>query len=136
MATERQIAANQQNAKRSTGPRTLAGKKSSSRNSYKHGLSLALQPDGATRAQMELLVRQAAGPEASDECLEAATDYATAYYDIGRVRKVRAEIFSDLSLAKATPEELDVLIAIDRYDSRAQTRQRRAATRLRRSIRI
>ena len=132
MATERQIAANQRNAKRSTGPRTMAGKKMSSRNSYKHGLSLALEPDGATRNQMELLVREAAGPEASDERLEAARDYATAYYDIGRVRGVRTEMLSDLNLAKATPEQLDDLIAIDRYDRRALTRQRRAATRLRR----
>ena len=135
MATERQIAANQKNAKRSTGPQTMAGKKMSSRNSYKHGLSLALEPDGATRNQMELLVQQAAGQEASDERLEAASDYATAYYDIDRVRKVRAEILSDRSLAKATPEQLDELIAIDRYDSRAQTRQRRAASRLRRCLR-
>jgi hypothetical protein len=58
MATERQIIANKRNAKHSTGPRTLAGKKMSSRNSYKHGLSLALQPDRAMHDRMELLVRQ------------------------------------------------------------------------------
>jgi hypothetical protein len=39
MATERQIAANRRNAQNSTGPRSRAGKKRVSRNSYRHGLS-------------------------------------------------------------------------------------------------
>jgi hypothetical protein len=38
MATKRQIAANRKNARRSTGPRTDAGKERSSMNSTKHGL--------------------------------------------------------------------------------------------------
>ncbi len=39
MATARQIAANQANSARSRGPRTPCGKRASSANSYKHGLS-------------------------------------------------------------------------------------------------
>ncbi len=39
MATARQIAANQANSARSSGPRTPSGKRASSANSYKHGLS-------------------------------------------------------------------------------------------------
>lgn len=38
MATQRQIRANRLNAKKSTGPRTLAGKYTASMNSLKHGL--------------------------------------------------------------------------------------------------
>jgi hypothetical protein len=38
MATEAQINANRKNATRSTGPKTPAGKKSSSRNALRHGL--------------------------------------------------------------------------------------------------
>jgi hypothetical protein len=38
MATEKQILANQQNAKHSTGPRTEAGKRRSRRNAIRHGL--------------------------------------------------------------------------------------------------
>ena len=38
MATKRQISANRQNATKSTGPRTKAGKKRASRNPLKHGL--------------------------------------------------------------------------------------------------
>src|SRR5262249_25327589 len=39
MATEKQIAANRQNAKNSTGPRTEAGKRRSRRNAIRHGLT-------------------------------------------------------------------------------------------------
>lgn len=38
MATERQIAANKMNAKRSTGPRTPGGKAKASKNAMKHGI--------------------------------------------------------------------------------------------------
>jgi hypothetical protein len=39
MATEKQILANQQNARHSTGPRTEAGKRRSRRNAVRHGLT-------------------------------------------------------------------------------------------------
>jgi hypothetical protein len=39
MASERQIAANRQNARKSTGPRSASGKKRASWNAYRHGLS-------------------------------------------------------------------------------------------------
>jgi hypothetical protein len=74
MGTELQNAANQRNALRSTGPRSLAGKKASSRNAVNHGLTARhpllpgeneeefvglrnaifskLQPDGALENQM------------------------------------------------------------------------------------
>ena len=39
MASERQIAANRQNAKLSTGPTTADGKTASSRNAITHGLT-------------------------------------------------------------------------------------------------
>jgi hypothetical protein len=39
MASERQIAANRQNARRSSGPRSNAGKRRSSANALRHGLS-------------------------------------------------------------------------------------------------
>jgi len=38
MTSEKQIAANRRNSRRSTGPKTEAGKKKSSRNALKHGL--------------------------------------------------------------------------------------------------
>jgi hypothetical protein len=42
MASERQIAANRRNARKSTGPRSAAGKKRASRNAYRYGLTLSI----------------------------------------------------------------------------------------------
>jgi hypothetical protein len=42
MASERQIAANRRNAQKSTGPKSVQGKKRSSKNAYRHGLSVAV----------------------------------------------------------------------------------------------
>jgi hypothetical protein len=39
MTTEKQIAANRGNARKSTGPRTLDGKRKSRRNAVRHGLT-------------------------------------------------------------------------------------------------
>jgi hypothetical protein len=39
MASEKQVVANRANAKRSTGPKTAAGKAVSRMNAYKHGLT-------------------------------------------------------------------------------------------------
>ena len=39
MASERQIAANRRNAQKSTGPRSVEGKKRASRNAYRHGFA-------------------------------------------------------------------------------------------------
>jgi len=47
MATAKQIAANRGNALRSTGPRTLEGRKASAMNALKHGMTsrTVLLPD-------------------------------------------------------------------------------------------
>src|SRR5262249_36511197 len=46
MATEKQIIANQQNARHSTGPRTESGKRRSRRNAVRHGLTAETVIDG------------------------------------------------------------------------------------------
>ena len=43
MGSDRQIAANRQNARRSTGPRTSPGKKRACKNALRHGLAVSLQ---------------------------------------------------------------------------------------------
>jgi hypothetical protein len=53
MATEKQIAANRANAQKSTGPRTAAGRLKSSRNAFRHGLSLPLRIDMTASAKAD-----------------------------------------------------------------------------------
>jgi hypothetical protein len=53
MATERQIAANRANAKRSTGPKTRGGRRRASQNAYVHGLAgqRPIEPDLIARVE-------------------------------------------------------------------------------------
>ena len=57
MASERQIAANRRNARKSTGPRLGAGKNRASRNAYRHGLTLSRTSTAAYAKQLDKLVR-------------------------------------------------------------------------------
>jgi hypothetical protein len=57
MASARQIAANRRNAKKSTGPKSELGKKRSSQNAFKHGLSVPTRGDHI-EAQVQQLTRE------------------------------------------------------------------------------
>ena len=129
MATEKQIAANRRNAQRSTGPRSAAGKSISSRNAFRHGLSLPANDDTA-KDMIDRLARTIIEEERGAFELADANEWAAAQWDLYRVKKIRRTLFADLDLGNASPEQLQLFIATDRYDSRARTRRRRAAVRL------
>jgi hypothetical protein len=128
MATIRQIEANRRNANRSTGPRTAAGKSISSGNALRHGLSLPLAMNAKTMADIKQLARQLADEE--PYFMVAALETAAAQIDLLRVQKTRRSMLAKLDLATATDEQLRHLLAIDRYESRARTRRRRASSRM------
>jgi hypothetical protein len=130
MATARQLAANRQNAQRSTGPRTAAGKSISSRNAFRHGLSLPQEVDVVTQADVDKLAHQIVGDHIDNYKLLSTTETASALMDLLRVRKVRSEMLATLDLACPSPAQLHRLLAIDRYESRARTRRRRAAAKM------
>lgn len=52
--TPRQLAANRRNALLSTGPKTTTGKRSSSRNAHRHGLSIPVSLDGVMPPKYEM----------------------------------------------------------------------------------
>ena len=91
MATEKQIAANRANAKRSTGPKTVAGKQRSSRNAYRHGLSRPSLEDVLTMAAKAAIVSALSG--SSNEQETNATAFARALLDLRRIRQVRETMF-------------------------------------------
>jgi len=130
MATEKQILANRQNAKRSTGPRTAAGKAISSRNAFRHGLSRSLERDELKQHSIEILASAIAGTS-DGKRRNAAIAIAAAHLEIERVRNVRTEIINNIDLATATSKELWRLNAIDRYETRARTDRRRASAKFR-----
>jgi hypothetical protein len=59
-----------------------------------------------------------------------AEEAATALLDLIRIREVRHQMIATMDLATATPKQLQRLLAIDRYESRARTRRGRAAAKL------
>jgi hypothetical protein len=69
VATEKQIAPNRANAKRSTGPKTAAGRLRSSRNAFRQRLSCPLQLDFAMSEKVNAIARILAGEAATDEQL-------------------------------------------------------------------
>src|SRR5215510_15856254 len=85
MASERQIAANRRNARKSTGPRSGTGKKRASRNAYRHGLTLNITSTAAVAKQLDNLVREIAGDREDAIVLERARAIAQAELDLARV---------------------------------------------------
>jgi hypothetical protein len=88
MASERQIAANRRNAQKSTGPTTGPGKKRSSKNAYRHGLSLPVCNVGSQK-QLKDLSRQFAGDASDAKILGLAERAADAQTDLVRVRMAK-----------------------------------------------
>jgi hypothetical protein len=97
MATERQIAANRRNARRSTGPRSRAGKKRASRNSYRHGLSSGVATSAEFAKHVESLARKIAGCGADAVSLEVARAVARAEFELAQIRRVRVALIARMA---------------------------------------
>lgn len=92
MASEKQIAANKRNAQKSKGPKSQAGKKRSSRNAYRHGLSGPPMTD-RSETKFKDLARKFAGNASDAKTLEAAEQVAAADLELQRIRQARAMMF-------------------------------------------
>jgi hypothetical protein len=129
MATEKQIAANRANAKRSTGPKTKWGRRASSRNAIKHGLSCP-PTDEAVPTDIDHLTRALIHEGADDDQRAAARHVAQAQIEISRVRLVRATVMASLDFERCTYSGLRRLIALDRYERIARAKRRMAANKI------
>jgi hypothetical protein len=127
MATEKQIAANRANAKRSTGPKTLAGKLKSSRNAYRHGLSAPLRLDPLVSTKVVAIAHVLAGNE---DRLTSGADFARAQLEVLRIRSRRTELMAKIQLNDISMQELRRVAALDRYERYSLTRRRRALLKL------
>jgi hypothetical protein len=91
MASERKIEANRRNAAKSTGPRSVAGKKRASRNAHRYGLSLRLS-SAETIRRLEFHAEEIAGDAHHPISLEHARTIAEAEFEIARVRRVKVAL--------------------------------------------
>jgi hypothetical protein len=92
VATERQIAANRCNAQKSTGPKSTAGRKSSSQNALRHGLSLRLSSIDFEK-QIENLARKIAGDAEDRITLAHAYVAAEAELELQRIRQFKVAMY-------------------------------------------
>jgi hypothetical protein len=135
MATERQIEANRRNAQQSTGPRSASGKKRSSKNSYKHGLSK--KPSSPAR-DVETLARQLAGPVNNPKILGLARAAAEADIRLAEIGDLKVEIIesakiadsdtaaqadNDFRVSEAICHKLPNLVHLLRYEKREAGRR-------------
>jgi hypothetical protein len=123
MASEKQIAANRANAKKSTGPQSSAGRARSSRNALRHGLSVPMSPDPQA---VEALAQTIVGATAGEQELRAGRAFVEAQLEIKRIRAARLA---------ALPVDLDQLLdsgvlaavcAFHRYERLALSRRKAA----------
>jgi hypothetical protein len=116
MASERQIAANRRNARKSIGPRSGGGKKRASRNAYRHGLTVSITSTAAFAKQLDKLARKIAGGTEDPILLERARAIAQAELDLARVRRAkvalieRASAFGELDPPRPTLTQMISLL--------------------------
>jgi hypothetical protein len=140
MTSTDKVATNRANGRKSTGPRTLAGKRRSRRNALRHGFSakvvanaacretvarLALMISGARSGQFEALAREQAIIIAEADALLMRIQ-ATRIAEIGRAMDGRAMAADLTKFHTMLPD----LLSYERYERRALSRRRRAIQRL------
>ena len=152
MPSERQKGVNRRNAAKGGGPHSAAGKRRSSRNSYRHGLAASLPCNAEQARRVEKLARKIAGATADPLILEHGRLAAHAQLDLEQIRRVKtATINQVLALQQFGAEPPDVaasleptapfpsertaeairralgqLIKLDRYENRAVIRRQQA----------
>jgi hypothetical protein len=141
LTTSRKSKSNRRNARRSTGPRTSEGKRAASRNALRHGLAV---PGVHQSDKVKELAEAIAGGDASPSLKQLAQVAAEATLDLRRVNDVyvsQVNIASNAmqdglastSDARAGEKIADLaneLLKLDRYQRRANSRQRTALKRV------
>jgi hypothetical protein len=137
VASERKIAANRRNARKSTGPRSSVGKKRTRRNSYRHGLSATVISSAERTKSIEELARQIAGHTHDAVVQECARDAAQAALDLAQIRRVKIALIERMLVFGEfqTPQDFDtvgqikkLLRALDRGEAIAPVPVEAAAT--------
>ena len=92
MTTSARVIANRRNAKRSTGPRSLAGKQHVAKNALRHGLAIPVAALPEYDERVTRLTRLLTGGEAGQHRLELARRVAEAQVDLLRIRTAKQSI--------------------------------------------
>lgn len=117
MVSQRRLGANRENAKKSTGPRTTAGQKRASRNSFRHGLSVPLRSADFIK-RLDKLARRIAGKDAGAIVLNIAYSIAEAHLELVRVRQTKTAAINYIhgygALRSSLPVDPDFVAKLSR----------------------
>jgi hypothetical protein len=132
MTSDRQIVSNRSNGRRSRGPRTAAGKASSSRNALRHGLAASVLDKPAMCAEVERLARAIAGNDADNFRLERARIIAEAQVDLVRIQDAKVTLMNSHTVgamsadprhdATRNPQGAAANLEPQSYDASGETR--------------
>ena len=130
MASDRQRAANQRNAKKSTGPSSDSGKRRSRQNAVRHGLAMRIGRDPLLDADVEKMTRIVSVALGEPQITLASRSAAEGEIDLLRISKLRAAIFEKFHKSPKSVQNLtdlgEELRKLHRYERRAFSRRRRA----------
>jgi hypothetical protein len=94
MTSARKIITNRANARLSTGPKSVKGRRRSARNALRYGLSLPVLCDTTLSKEVAALARQIAGAGAAPKLEEPARRIAEAQVDLQRIHGLRHDLIS------------------------------------------
>ncbi len=94
MTSASQLRANRANARRSTGPKSKAGKSTAAGNSRRHDLSIPVTCDPERAAEIEAIAIEIAGVNATPLHLKRAHLIAEAQIDLLRIRQARHNLMA------------------------------------------
>ena len=142
MTSAARIEANRRNARRSTGPRSKAGKVRVARNAFKHGLSVPIGADDL-HAELEVFVQAFEGEFPSAKDSKEFSRFVEGQVELLRARHFKADLInraaarlktssSDIEECVATGfgQKAQLLKAFDRYERRALSKRSRALRKL------
>jgi hypothetical protein len=126
-------AANRRNARRSTGPRTAAGKARAARNARRHGLTVSPVTDPAFMREAAALARAIMGTDPESQSPESqaptrperlrAMQIAIAHVQVLQVRRAKCALYArGLGWDELTRQ----LASLDRYERHALARRKMA----------
>jgi hypothetical protein len=95
VTSARKVEANRANARRSTGPKTAAGRVKAAQNARRHGLRIPVLSNPTLSAEVEVMAQRIAG-DAYPELVQLARRIAEAEIDVIRVRRARHDLVSRL----------------------------------------
>jgi len=109
MCSERRIAANRKNGRRSSGPRTKAGKIRASRNALQHGLAVISHGQSIPSGEIARLAKAICGDNSDPALLAQARVIAQNEMVLRAIREQQTAVVERLTMTRSGSDPTDEL---------------------------